>query len=116
LKGIREELAERPKDAISSVKSPVLVLQGKEDEEVPMEFASYFDKALEEAGNPNHALVYYGYLGRFFGNLVNDGIHKMHYEVDKEVLENIKNWLNKNILEPAVPPQAEEKSVVRRRD
>jgi len=108
LKGIREELAERPKDAISSVKSPVLVLQGKEDEEVPMEFASYFDKALEEAGNPNHALVYYGYLGRFFGNLVDDGTHKMHYEVDKEVLENIKNWLNKNILEPVPPPQAEE--------
>ena len=101
LKGIREELAERPKDAISSVKSPVLVLQGKEDEEVPMEFASYFDKALEEAGNPNHALIYYGYLGHFFGGLVNDGTHKMHYEADKDVLEGIKNWLDKNLANSA---------------
>jgi len=95
LKAMREELAESPMDLVRALKPPVLVLQGKEDEEVPMEFASYLDKALEEAGNPGHALVYYGYLGHFFGNLASDGVHRMHYEPDREILENIRNGLAK---------------------
>jgi len=34
----------------------------------------------------------------FFGKLINDGQTRMHYEVDKEVLANIKDWLDLSTL------------------
>lgn len=94
LKRMREELDERPLDIIKEVKAPVLILQGKEDDPATIEFASTLDKALEETGNVNRSLTYFGYLGHWFGKKTNDGAHKIHYEVDSEVLGTIKNWLD----------------------
>lgn len=96
LKRMREELNEDPIETIKKVKIPVLILQGKEDKSVPIESASLLDKALEESGNAKHSLIYFGYLDYFFGKKVNDGIHRIHYEVDREALETVKNWLKSN--------------------
>ena len=102
LKKIREELSEKPVELIKNIKAPVLILQGKEDEESPMEIAPKLDKALADSGNAGHTLTYYGYLGHFLGKAVNDGNSRIHYEIDKEVAENIKNWLNTALNPPAV--------------
>ncbi|MDP2912606.1 MAG: alpha/beta fold hydrolase [Candidatus Omnitrophota bacterium] len=61
------------------------------------------DKALEEGGNRSNALTYYSYAGGFFGKEVNDGVHKLHYKIDEEVLENMTNWLIKNLPEIPAP-------------
>ena len=98
LKELREESLEKPMDMASKIKIPVFILQGKEDEEVSIEFVSNLDKTLTDSGNTNHTLTYFGYLGHFFGQGVNDGVHKLRYETDKNVLENIKNWLDKVIV------------------
>jgi predicted esterase len=76
---------------------PVLILHGKENKIIPAKAASTLDKALEESGNANHKLIYYGYLGHFFGKMVNDGSHKMYYSVDENVLLTIKKWLDDNL-------------------
>jgi len=99
LKNLREALAEKPIDLIKKVNIAVLILQGRQDDEVSVESASMLDGMLEEGGNRKHALTYFGYLGHFFGKKINDGIHRVHYEVDKEVLDTIKSWLDKNFTQ-----------------
>lgn len=97
LKNIREEIGANLAGTTSELKIPILILQGKEDKKILFESAPLIAKALEEHGNVRHTLIYYGYLGHFFGDNIQDGTHKMHYETDKEVLDNIKNWLNINL-------------------
>ena len=104
---MREEMGDKPLETIRGVKVPVLILQGGKDDEAPAESGSYLDKALSDAGNQARTLTYYAYLGPFLGEAVNDGIHRIHYEADKQVLENIKSWLNKL---PAQAPRAPEKA------
>ena len=101
LKNIRNALSENLDEAVKRIKIPLLILRGGEDEEMYIDYAGIVDGMLEKYGNPNHSLTYYGYLGRFFGKRVIDGIHKIHYEADKEALEGIKNWLDKNLKAPA---------------
>lgn len=97
LKKAREELEEKPIDTIKNITTPVFILQGREDEEVFAESAFNIDKALEGAGNSQTTLLYFGYLGHFFGEIVNDGIYRMRYDLDAGVLEAIKSWLAKNL-------------------
>ena len=101
LKNMREEASDNQSELVKNLKVPILVLQGKEDEVLPPESVTGLDKALTDSGNSSHIFTYYGYLGHFFGKAVNDGIHKIHYEADGEVLDNIKNWINSNIPAPA---------------
>ena len=42
----------------------------------------------------DHGITYFDYLGHFFGRLINDGLSRMHYEVDTSVLTAIQNWLD----------------------
>lgn len=99
LKKLKEEIEEKPTDIIRKVEAPVLILYGKEDELIPAKAAAMLDKALEESGNKNHKLIYYSYLGHFFGTLTNDGVNKAHYEADKAVLDTLGKWLNDNVVE-----------------
>ncbi|MCX5668464.1 MAG: alpha/beta hydrolase [Candidatus Omnitrophica bacterium] len=97
LKKLREDLEANSIDIIRKVEVPVLILHGKEDEFVPAKAASTLDKALEDSGNINHKLIYYGYLGHFFGKIVTDGLCRMRYSVDESVLSTIKEWLDKTL-------------------
>src|SRR3989338_6266584 len=103
LKKLREELEERPTDMIRGIEIPVLILHGKEDEFIPVKAAATLDKALEESGNKNHKLIYYGYLGHFFGTYTEDGVNKARYDVDKEVLYTIDRWLGDNMASVPQP-------------
>lgn len=98
LKDMKERQAEKPMEVIAAVKVPVLILQGKEADDESLRLAPIIDKTIAENGNTGHMLTYYGYLGGFFGKKVSDGIHEIRYETDKEVLENIKNWLDSTVV------------------
>lgn len=93
LRNMREDAPGNQSELIKNLNIPILILQGKEDEALPPELATGLDKALTDSGHSSHILTYYGYLGHFFGKIVNDGSHKIHYEADKDVLDNIKNWV-----------------------
>ena len=80
-----------------------MILHGKNDAEVPVEYAARLDKVLSEYGKMKHAIVYFGYLGHFFGKLTNDGLYRARYDVDKEALANIRDWLNLNTVIAAKP-------------
>lgn len=96
LRKLREVLEENPIDIIRKVECPVLILHGKEDELIPSKDVANLDKALEDSGNKNHKLIYYGYLGHFLGKLINNGITKIYYETDPAVLDTIVKWLEGN--------------------
>ena len=99
LKAVREEAENRPMEVIEKVSAPILILHGKNDAEVPVEYAGRLDKALSDHGKMKHTITYFDYLSHFFGKLNNDGISRMHYDVDKEVLAAIRDWLNLNTAE-----------------
>lgn len=98
-KKLKEEIADNVNDIVKNIKIPVMILQGKEDEVVPIGWSSNLDKMLSDSGNMSHILTYYEHLGNFFGKLVNDGIRNLHYEADKEALDNIQSWLSRVMAE-----------------
>jgi hypothetical protein len=60
------------------------------------------NKTFTDTGNTNCTLAVFGDLGRFFGKLVNDGTHRLYYEADGKVLENITSWLEKTFEKTAI--------------
>jgi dipeptidyl aminopeptidase/acylaminoacyl peptidase len=94
MKRTRENIYERPLETIKDVKIPVLLLHGNKDRVVAPERSKQLDDYLEAIGNDHHRLIYFGYLGHFFGEVVFDGKTKMRYAVDPHVLEAITLWLN----------------------
>ncbi|MFC1577054.1 alpha/beta hydrolase family protein [Candidatus Omnitrophota bacterium] len=106
LKRMREMINERPLEVIGRLSKPVLLLQGNEDTEVSPDRAKAMDNFLEESGNTDHRLIYFGYLGHYFGELVFDGDQDMRYKIDSNVLEAINGWLN-TLFKPPEPDNAE---------
>jgi len=100
LKNMRPD-ASASSAAINSVAASVLTLTGKLDDEMPSQSAEMIDKALADSGNQDHSIRCYSYLGHFLGKKTSDGIYRTFYEPDKEVLVNIKDWLNVPVKEPA---------------
>ncbi|MFA6320673.1 MAG: alpha/beta fold hydrolase [Candidatus Omnitrophota bacterium] len=108
LKAMRVDGIFDPKEAIVQISAPILIMHGKNDMDVPAEYGASLDKTLAEYGKMKHSAIYYSYLGHFFGKLLNDGLSKMYYDVDKEVLTNMIDWLDLNNAEPIKPaPQKE---------
>lgn len=81
-----------------NVKCPILLVQGKMDTTIMPESAFIIDEKLSEAGNPDHVLAFFAKQGHWPGKLISDGIHRMHYEIDPEVFETIKSWLDKKSI------------------
>ena len=94
LADVRGELSDKPLDAVNDARIPVLILQGKDIEDPGTNVAALVDKAFQASGNTAHTLTYYAYLGNFFGKKICDEKYRCYYETDKEVLDNITNWLN----------------------
>ncbi|MCX5678191.1 MAG: alpha/beta fold hydrolase [Candidatus Omnitrophica bacterium] len=94
LGNIKDELTGKPPDITGNPDLAVLILQGKDTDELSADAGPALDKIIADAGHSRHTLKYYAYLGQFFGQKVNDGAHRYYYDIDKEVLENIRNWLN----------------------
>ncbi len=112
LQKMREELNERPLEVIKGVKVPVLLLHGSNDDQVPSEYSKMLDKSLEEAGNSQRTLMYFGYLDHYFGKKEFNGKSKVAYIPDPQVLDTIVQWLKNNVgmlSVPAAPlPQGDE--------
>lgn len=111
LKTMRVSDAADMRQTVAQVAVPVLIIHGKNDAEVPAEEGALLDKALSEYGKVKHSITYYSYLGHFFGKLTNDGTFKMHYEVDDEVLVNIRDWLDANDIKPVEQKLPEEAAI-----
>ncbi len=99
LKSVREEGAIKPDEVMEKNSTAILILQGKKDLEVSADYAHHLDRALSASGKVKHSIIYFDYAGYFLGKLFADGVSKMHYEADKEILASIRDWLNLNTVE-----------------
>jgi uncharacterized protein len=100
---MRDEMTEDPIAEARKVKVPVLIIHGKEDYTAPNDSEAKMERALEEGGNKDHKLIYFGYLGHFPGSRIMDGVHKIGYLVDSGVLDAIQKWLDTKFAEPDKP-------------
>ncbi|MDO8524870.1 MAG: hypothetical protein Q7S07_00075, partial [Candidatus Omnitrophota bacterium] len=82
----------------------ILILQGKKEAEVSADNAQRLDRMLSASGKVKHSIIYFNDAGHFLGKLVDDGVSKMHYEADKEILAGIRDWLSLNTVEIAKEP------------
>lgn len=96
---MREELSENPLAEAGKIKAPVLILQGKEDTVPPGDSAPKIEKAVEEGGNKDHTLMYFGYLGFYPGTNVIDGSRKIHYLIDQGIADAGMKWLKEHLAE-----------------
>lgn len=89
-----------------AIKAPVLIMQGRRDTEASVESAAVLDSAIVRSGNQDRTLTYYAYLGHYLGNRVNNGINRIYYELDEDVVANILDWLGKRLEPRREPPAA----------
>jgi len=94
LGNMRDSLTDKLPDIAGSPDLTVLILQGKDTDDPSDDAGPALDKIIADAGNSRHTLTYYAYLGQFFGQKIGDGLHRYYYDTDKEVLENVRNWLD----------------------
>lgn len=94
LGNMRDNLTDKPPDVAGNPDLAVLILQGKDTDDPSGDASPALDKIIADAGNSRHTLTYYAYLGQFFGQKISDGLHRYYYDTDKEVLENVRNWLD----------------------
>lgn len=97
VRNLRDSIEGRAAWQKESVAIPVYIMTGKEDDESAIRSSFEIDERLETAGNKDHSVKLFGYMGRFFGNSVNDGMHRLYHDTDKAVLEHIKSWLDKTL-------------------
>ena len=98
LKKARMNLENNPLNVIRKLKAPTLVLQGKKDTIVLPEHAKLLEDALKEGGNQNYQLKFFGSLGHFFGDMVQDGVRRTHLTTNEKVMDTIVKWLEDNII------------------
>jgi len=91
-------------DAMKKVKVPVLILHGRKDDINLREEVKDLEDALMDGGNDNFTSIYFGKLGRSFGQPVKEPPIRDHIELDAEVSESMINWLDNNLTPlPEVP-------------
>ncbi|MBN1526663.1 MAG: alpha/beta hydrolase [Candidatus Omnitrophica bacterium] len=108
LKKTRERLAGQEKAAIKIPDVPVLLIQGREDEPLPVHAVSVVDMQTAAETGMKHAVMYAGEMGYFFGTRVNDGLHKFYYQVDPGLAGMIKKWIDWTFAEAAAAKAAAE--------
>lgn len=99
------DIEKKPSDVVRKVKIPILILRGKRDTVTSPEHINLIEGALKEGGNKDYEVIYFNRLDYFFGNKVEDGIHRTRLSIDKEVTDTILKWLNKNLISLPLPKE-----------
>jgi pimeloyl-ACP methyl ester carboxylesterase len=97
LENWKNEIPEDMMDPVRKIKIPVFLISGKNDGEVPPNHIRLLERALKESRSPEYTIRTYSDLGHFLGNAKNDGQHRIRYEADKEMLDNIAAWFTKTV-------------------
>ena len=79
---------------IDGLNIPVLILQTADEDVLNAGTAGVIDESLTARGKTRHMLVYFSYLGPWFGQKINDGVYRMRYSADSTVLQSIRDWIN----------------------
>lgn len=99
----RQDLFDDNDHLLTKMRTPILILQGTSDGPSASFAAGSIDKAISEAKDVSHAIKYFSYLGNLLAVPTNDGVHKIYYETDSEVLKNVREWIDNVIAGSSTP-------------
>lgn len=108
LKKKRMDMAARPLEIIRKIKVPLLILGAKRDTVIPREHIKSLEESLKESGKDDYEIVFFNKLNHFFGEIVEDGIHRARISLDKDVAPTVADWLDERLV---VPIEEEDDSV-----
>ncbi len=97
VKWLREHFEHDPLATVRRLRAPVLIVNGGQDVQVAPEHARRLDRALTEAGHPDHALRIFPRLNHLFA--VSKGEGTAEYadpkaKVDADFLSYLADWLS----------------------
>ncbi len=88
---------------ISGLDMPVLIMQSTGEDPLNIDSSAALDETLTLDGKKRHMLVYFSYLGTWFGSKVNDGISRIRYSADSTALQSIRDWLGMDFTPEETP-------------
>lgn len=94
LERMRQFLALKPLEKFKTLDIPLIILHGKKDKFSSRPYVKNIERVLKEAGFQQLSIEYYGGLGHFFGEIVDEKNRVKYYSVNKKVLATIKGWIN----------------------
>jgi pimeloyl-ACP methyl ester carboxylesterase len=106
LKKMRERAGQNPVAIIKEMIGPVLILQCRESARSAAVSDKPPDTTPDPDGGRKRILVCFGYLDRFLGKRIVDGVHRIHYRPDPEVLSAMEKWLEANLAAAPAPAPA----------
>ena len=95
LKRMRELSRLKPLESFEKLNIPLIALYGKKDAFSSLAYIKSIKKTLKKAQITQFSMVNFRGLGHFFGEIVDEKNMIKYYKVNKDVLETIRNWLNK---------------------
>ncbi len=101
VKWLREHFQHDPLATVRQVKVPVLIVNGEQDVQVAPEHARRLDRALTEAGHPDHALRIFPRLNHLFALSKGEGTAEYadpNAKVDAEFLTYLAGWLSVRLV------------------
>ena len=93
---MRSQAAGGPLASIAALDIPVLVVQGADDDLVPVGHARRLMQSLEARGRGTQELALFERLGHHFGPFISQGDsvpYRAHPQVDRGVLDKVSSWL-----------------------
>ena len=97
LKRMRGIIRLNPFRDMANLSIPILVLHGKMDNSSSIKYLQNLEKWIKENEHENRSLIYFRRLNHYLGVIIEEDTLRDHYKIDKEVLETITGWLDKNL-------------------
>ncbi len=97
VKWLREHFEHDPLATVRRLRAPVLIVNGEQDVQVAPEHARRLDRALTEAGHPDHELRIFPRLNHLFAVSKGEGTAEYadpNAKVDAEFLSYLADWLS----------------------
>lgn len=97
VKWLREHFEHDPLATVRQLRAPVLIVNGEQDVQVAPEHARRLDRALTEAGHPDHELRIFPDLNHLFAVSKGEGTAEYadpNAKVDAEFLTYLADWLS----------------------
>jgi len=103
LKKRRLDIEKNPADIVRKLKIPTLILRAGKDTVTLPGHIELLEEAFKEGGHDAYEIIYFNRLNHFFAQKLQDGIHRTRLSIDKNVIDTIVKWLDKNLTGPPEP-------------
>ena len=99
LKRMRQLFEFKPLEGFKKLDMPLMIIYGKKDIFGSPDYIEDIENALRQVRFQELSVICFRGLGHFFGEIIRKENRVKKYETSKEVLETIRDWINKEVAE-----------------